>query len=193
MFGRPKQSEPTTATTEQLEESKVGGKGRPTPKRRSAEDARKKRMTPPRTRKEAAQRQRETTKAARLKTRSAMETGEERYLPPRDQGNVKRYVRNYVDSHRTVGQFLLPIFFVIFVLVFLNSPVAANVGSFAWIAVIIWIMVDSFRVLRGVKKGIASRFGADEAKGITMYALLRSWQMRRLRLPKPQVSPGDKI
>jgi hypothetical protein len=49
------------------------------------------------------------------------------------------------------------------------------------------------RIIRGVKKAITERFGADETRGITMYALMRSWQMRRLRLPKSTVRPGDAI
>jgi hypothetical protein len=46
----------------ELDEDKVGGKGRPTPSRKEAEAARKKRMTPPRTRKEATALQRQRTK-----------------------------------------------------------------------------------------------------------------------------------
>ncbi len=169
------------------------GKGRPTPSRKEAEAARKKRMAPPRNRKEAAARRREAIREARAKTRAAMETGEERYLPVRDQGPVKRYIRDYVDSHRTIGQFMIPIFFVIFVLVYVNTSWAATLGSMAWLIVIVLLALDSVRILRGVKAGIRSRFGDDATKGITMYTLLRSWQMRRLRLPKPLVKPGQPI
>lgn len=172
---------------------KASGKGRATPTRKEAEAARKKRMAPPRNRKEAAARRKEAIRASRAKTRAAMETGEERYLPVRDQGPVKRYARDYVDTHRTIGEFLLPIFFVIFALVFINTPWAAAVGNTAWLIVIVLLALDSVRIVRGVKAGIRSRFGDDATKGITMYTLLRSWQMRRLRLPKPLVKPGQPI
>jgi hypothetical protein len=191
VFGRRTSSE--QAADPAPGEAKTGGKGRPTPSRKDAEAARKKRMTPPRTRKEANALHRERMKAQRSKMRQAMETGDERYLPARDAGPVKKYVRDYVDSHRTIGQFLIPIFVAIFVLVYIRTPWAAALGSLAWMVVLAALVVDSVRIMWGVKKGVAARFGKAETKGITMYTLMRSWQMRRLRLPKPQVRPGDTI
>lgn len=172
---------------------KVGGKGRPTPTRKEAEAARKKRQAPPRDRKEAAVRRKEAIRDSRAKLRTAMETGDDRYLPARDKGPVKRFIRDYVDSHRTIGQFFLLIFFFIALLFFVNTAWAAAVGSAAWLGVIVLLVLDSIRVTRGVKAGIRERFGADATKGVTMYTLMRSWQMRRLRLPKPLVKPGDPI
>jgi hypothetical protein len=177
----------------QLEET-VGGKGRPTPSRKEAEAARKKRMTPPRTRKEANALQRERTKEARQRQRTALDGGgSDRDLPARDRGPVRGFVRDWVDSHLTAGQFLLPFMFAMFFLTLLSTVWARALSSTLFLTVIVVLAMDSFRVVRGVKKGLAERFGADEAKGITMYALLRSWQMRKLRLPKPRVSMGDPI
>jgi Protein of unknown function (DUF3043) len=59
--------------------------------------------------------------------------------------------------------------------------------------VLVLLTLDSVRIVRGLKKAITDRFGAGETHGITMYALMRSWQMRRLRLPKATVRPGDQI
>jgi len=171
----------------------VAGKGRATPSRKEAEAARKRRQAPPRDRKEAAARRKEAIRASRAKTRAAMETGEDKYLPARDQGPVKRYVRDYVDSHRTIGQYFLVVFFFIAMLFFVNTAWAAAIGSVAWVVVLALLVLDSIRVTRGVKAGIRSRFGDDATKRITMYALMRAWQMRRLRLPKPLVKPGDPI
>ncbi len=191
MFGRrstpvpPDPAEPPVVT--------VAGKGRATPSRKEAEAARKKRQAPPRDRKEAAARRKEAIRAARAKTRAAMETGEDKYLPARDQGPVKRYVRDYVDSHRTIGEFMLPIFFVIFILVYVNTEWAARFSSSAFLSVILLMIFDSVRMSRGSKAAVREKFGADQTKGITMYTLLRSWQMRRLRLPKPRVKAGASI
>jgi hypothetical protein len=173
------------------EVAKDGGKGRPTPTRKEAEAARKARMTPPKGRKAANARQREQVRSQRAKVREAMNTGDERYLPARDQGPVRRYIRDWVDSHRTIGEFMLPIFFVAFILLYIVQT--AGLGTIAWSLIIVAMGIDSVRVVRGVKAGIRERFGEAEAKGNTWYALSRSWQMRRLRLPKPQVSPGDTI
>lgn len=191
MFGRRSTSAPPEPAGEVA--GKVSGKGRATPTRKEAEAARKKRQAPPRDRKEAAARRKAAMRASREKTRTAMETGDDRYLPARDQGPVKRYIRDYVDSHRTIGQFFLVIFFFIALLFFVNTSWAAAIGSTAWVVVLVLLVLDSIRITRGVKAGIRERFGAEATSGITMYTLMRSWQMRRLRLPKPLVRPGDPI
>ncbi len=172
---------------------KPGGKGRATPSRKEAEAARMKRLTPPKSRKEASALRKEKVREARANARRGLETGEERYLPARDQGPVKRLIRNYVDSRRTIGEFMLPIFFLIFILVYVNSEWAARFSSSAFLTVILLLFMDSIRITRGAKAVVRARFGADETKGVTMYTLLRAWQMRRLRMPKPQVKAGDTI
>lgn len=192
MFGRRKTEAPE-ATTEQSP-AKPGGKGRPTPSRKEAEAARKKRLTVPRNRKEASVQRREKMREARAKQRQALESGgDDRYLPARDQGPVKRFVRDYVDSHRTIGEFMLPIFFLIFILVYVNTDWAARFSSSAFLSVILLMIFDSVRMSRGSKAAVREKFGADQTKGITLYTLLRSWQMRRLRLPKPRIKAGQPI
>jgi Protein of unknown function (DUF3043) len=192
VFGRRTAKDDSAEQAAEVD-AKLGGKGRPTPSRKEAEANRKKRMTPPRNRKEASALQRQRMKEKRQQQRAALDSGDERYLPPRDQGPVKRYIRNYIDSRYTIGQFMLPGFFVIFALFYVNQAWAARLSSSAFLTVFLLVIIDSIRIRRGVRAGIRERFGADETKGTTMYALLRSWQMRRLRLPKPQVKPGDKI
>lgn len=195
MFGRrtPPDAAASSQTPSADDSAPLTGKGRPTPTRAQAQAARKQRTAPPRNRKEAATRRKEAVRASRGKVRAAMETGDDRYLPARDQGPVKRYIRNYVDAHRTIGEFLLPIFFVIFVLAYLGTTWSPGLGNIAWLVVMALLALDSVRIIRGVKPGIRSKFGDDASKGITMYTLMRSWQMRRLRLPKPQVKPGDSV
>lgn len=178
--------------TEQVVEK--AGKGRPTPSRKEAEAARKKRLTPPRTRREANALQRERMREARQRQRSALDgAGSDKDLPVRDRGPVKGFVRDWVDSRFTAGQFLLPFMFLMFALTLVRSEWANAMSSTLFLTVLLFLVADSFRISRGVKKALAARFGEDQAKGQTMYALLRAWQMRRLRLPKPRVSVGDQI
>ncbi len=177
-----------------MELDEVQGKGRATPKRREAEAARKKRMTPPRNRKEAGAMRRQRVKEQRLKQREAMSgVGDDRFLPSRDRGPVKKLIRDYVDSRRTIGEFLIPVFLGMFVLSAVASQYTQYVGTFAWLGVLVLLGIDSVRILRGVRRVVTDRFGAEDSHGITMYALMRSWQMRRLRLPKATVRPGDQI
>jgi hypothetical protein len=189
VFGRRSKSEEVELADL---ESKVGGKGRPTPTRKEAEEARKARLAAPKGRRGQTARTKDQARDARAKMRAAMETGDDKYLPARDKGPVKRYVRDYVDSRRTIGEFLLPVFFVVFVVILL-APQYSGFGSFAWLFIIAMMVVDSIRISRGAKAGVRERFGDDETKGVTMYAVMRGWQMRRLRLPKPQVQHGDSV
>ena len=151
MFGRRTPPDPVVEEQEELDVAQ--GKGRATPKRKEAEAARKKRMTPPRNRKEASALHRERVKEQRGKQREAMAgVGDDRFLPARDQGPVKKLIRDYIDSRRTIGEFLIPVFLVMFVVAI--RAVAASpqyIGTFAWLAVLALLAVDSVRIVRGVK------------------------------------------
>lgn len=199
MFGRRSASETTEPATEPARTTSgatemSSGKGRATPKRKEAEALRKKRLTAPRTKKEAHALNREKVKEHRQKQRQALAgAGEDKFLPERDRGPAKRFVRDYVDSHRTLGEFLIPVFLVMFVLALFLSPYTQFIGSFAWLVVLSALIIDSIRILRGMRKALAERFGSVDTQGLTMYTLMRSAQMRRLRLPKPAIKPGDPI
>jgi hypothetical protein len=59
--------------------------------------------------------------------------------------------------------------------------------------VLLTAVVDTFLMYRGLKKKIAAKFGDDAAaaKGNGMYAAMRAFQMRRSRMPRPQVKRGE--
>jgi len=173
------------------------GKGRPTPSRREAEAARKKQMKTPMTRKEQAKRDRAAREEIRLKQRDALKSGDERYLPAREQGPVRRFTRDYVDRRRNFAEYLLPFLVVLLVLFTVSSGFSAQVQTaltaFAYPFLILGTVLDEVVMVRGLKKELRARFGADEIKGTTSYAVLRSTQLRRFRLPKPQVKRGETL
>src|SRR3954453_11258622 len=78
------------------------GKGRPTPKRRDAE-RRRQPIVAPKNRKEASRLQRERPREARKDNREGVARGDQRRLAPRDAGPARAFVRDYVDSRRTVA------------------------------------------------------------------------------------------
>lgn len=167
------------------------GKGRPTPSRREAEEARKRQMKTPMTRKEQAKRERAARAELRAKQQAAMRTGEEKFLPARERGPVRRFLRDYVDRRWNIAEFLLPILVLILLLSLVNQPWALTGVSALWAFTIVAVILDTFVLLRGVKKEIAARgFDPEDAGGARFYALLRSTQLRRFRLPKPQVDRG---
>ena len=99
MFRRTKSPEPAQPTV-----VKEGGKGRPTPSRREAEAARKARAKAGMDKKAAKQLLRERRAAENAKMRQGLKTGDERYLPPRDQGPVRRFVRDFVDARVSMAE-----------------------------------------------------------------------------------------
>ena len=173
------------------------GKGRATPSRKEAEAARKKQMKTPTTRKEQAKRERAAREALRVKQREALKNGDERYLPAREQGPVRRFSRDYVDRRWNVAEFLLP-FLVVLLLFFMvagsmSPKVTDALTVFVYPVVILATVFDEIFMVRGLKKQIRARFGDDAVKGTTTYAVLRSTQLRRFRLPKVQVKRGETL
>jgi hypothetical protein len=169
------------------------GKGRPTPKRRDAERARKERISAPRDRREAARLQRQRARAERAKIQQALMTGDERYLPPRDKGPVRRFCRDFVDSRRTLGEYLLPFFLVIFFAMMIPVPQVQLVAYYLWLVAIIVVPVDLILLGRRLKRQLRERFPDESHRGAVLYGVMRATQIRRLRLPKPQVAPGDTV
>lgn len=161
-------------------------KGRPTPSRKDAESKRKVSTLAPVIGKEAKQREKTLARERRVATRAAYLRGDENALPVRDRGPVRRFVRDEVDARRSVGEFFLPIIFVVLLLsVFPNL----TVNLFAIVlmyTVLLFAVVDGFFLSRKLKKQIIAKFPDANTKGLGMYGWLRSTQMRRLRAPKPQ-------
>ena len=174
-----------------------GGKGRATPSRKAAEAARRDRVKPPLDRRSAARAGRLQTRDERLKARQALVSGDERALPARDKGPVRRFARDYVDSRRTPGEFMLPAMVLLLPLT-LGINVISNlaVRSYVVLATYLYmltIIVGTTLMARRVKREAAARFPDADLRGTGLYASMRSVQPRRWRLPKARVKVGDPI
>jgi hypothetical protein len=167
-------------------------KGRPTPKRSEAQSQRRTLATAPKSRKDAAKRARDERRAQLRKQREALATGDERYLPPRDKGPVRRFVRDFVDSRLSIAEFFLPLAVIILVLSMVQNRSLQNIALLLWLGVIIMIVVDSIGITFRLKKQLRERFPDENRRGAIAYGLMRTLQMRRLRLPKPQVKRGER-
>ncbi|MFP5346241.1 MAG: DUF3043 domain-containing protein [Actinomycetes bacterium] len=187
MFGRRKtQPEASPPPVE-----RPGAKNRPTPKRSDVEAARKRPLVPA-DRKVAAKAAREQARQDRVRAREAMLTGDDRYLPPRDKGPVKRYVRDFVDARWNAGEWFLIVALVV-VALSLTRSATTQVASYAvlW-AMILFCLVDGFLLSRQLKRRIRGKFGDEGlAGGAVRYGVLRAFQLRRVRLPKPTVKRGQ--
>ncbi|MFB6816396.1 DUF3043 domain-containing protein [Streptomyces sp. NPDC056347] len=168
-------------------------KGRPTPKRSDAQSQRRRASSgAPLDRKEAMRRQREARRADLAKQREALSNGDERYLPVRDKGPVRRFVRNYVDSRFCVAEFFLPMAVVILILSVIQVQNIQTISLLLWLVVIVLIVLDSIGIAIRLKKQLKERFPDTPKRGAVAYGLMRTLQMRRLRLPKPQVKRGER-
>ena len=167
-------------------------KGRPTPKRSEAQSQRRSVASTPTNRKEAAKQQREDRRRALAKQREALASGDERYLPARDKGPVRKFARDTIDARFNVAEFFLPMAVVILVLSMVQIPQLQNIALLLWLFVIVMIVVDSIGIAIRLKKQLNERYPDESKHGAVAYALMRSLQMRRLRLPKPQVKRGER-
>lgn len=186
MLGRRKQTPQTAIVTAP---ERLGAKNRPTPSRKEAEAARKRPLVP-NDRRAATKASREAARLQRLKAREAMMGGEEKYLPARDRGPVRRYVRDYVDARVNVGEFLLPVMLVVLLAsVFSGQGQLAVVVFFAMYGLVALAVIDGFVLGLRLKRRLVARFGAEQVgRGAVMYGVLRAFQLRRSRIPRPQVA-----
>ena len=167
-------------------------KGRPTPKRSEAQTQRRSVANTQTTRKEAAKRQRDERRVQLDRQRQALASGDERYLPARDKGPVRKFARDFIDSRFCVAEFFLPMAVLILVLSVVKVAQLQNIALLLWLVVIVLILIDSIISAFRLKNQLNARFPDVPKKGAIAYALMRSLQMRRLRLPKPQVKRGER-
>ena len=190
MFRRNK-SETDTQPADAAE--KVGGKGRPTPTRREAEAAARARAKVPRTRKEIAKAQRAARVESSQKVRSAMKSGDERYFLARDKGPVRSFIRDFVDSRFSFIELMIPLLILTMVLGYSGNPSLANMGNTILLGTMLLVVVDMLLMRRRMRRELARRFPSESTKGTTYYAVMRSLQMKFMRLPKAKVKIGQKL
>lgn len=194
-------------------------KGRPTPKRNEVERERGIRRGPveaPLTSKEARQRRKELKasmskeelKAVKARERAErreqrriaderMAAGDPRYMLPRDQGQERKFVRDWVDSRRFLANVFLPFALILLLIMMIGTslPKLANIASLIAMVLIIGLIIEGIYIGRRANKLVRERFPktSEGAWGLGFYAYSRASQPRRLRTPRPQVSIGDEL
>lgn len=186
----PSPAEPPPAPT------KPGGKGRPTPKRRDAE-ARGLHPVVPTDRKAAKREARARQDEAWRLQRRAMATGDERYLPARDKGPVKRYIRDYVDARFCLGEVFMPMALGLMVMMLgvsffpqLISPYISVYFMLGVYGLMLAAIADAVICWWMLRKRLYAKFGQDKVRAqgmIFWYIFTRSFNLRKWRQPAPQV------
>ena len=165
-------------------------KGHRTPTRKEQEAARKRPLVPS-DRRLASKQSRTQMQAARERARIGMANGEEKYLPMRDKGPQKKYVRDYIDARFSVGEVLIPVMFAVILLTLVPNPEVQTIGILALWAFFLVAVIDVILLGFLLTRKLKAKFGENKVERVRWYAAMRALQLRPLRLPKPQVKRGQ--
>ena len=197
LFRRSKSETPTAPTAggstrvdsaEAL--ARASGKGRPTPTRKEAEAAARARAKAALDPKASKAKQRSYQAERSREIRAGIKAGDERFLPTRDQGPVRRFVRDFVDHRLSMAEFAIPL---LFSSLLASAAGFAEVGTGIMNATMIVVVLDSILLRFRMRRELTRRFPGESLKGTTFYAFMRALQLRFMRLPKPQVRLGQQL
>lgn len=183
---------PNADSSAQPDENAVATKkGRPTPSRKEAQAQRAQPLVGsaarPKTKSE-----KQAVADARERARLGYASGEDRYLPARDKGPQRRYVRDFVDARTSIGEWMLAVMFLALIMTFVNDRVINMISLFTIWGYLAAMIIDSTILSVNLKRRMIAKFGAEKLeKGLAWYGIMRSIQFRRLRLPKPQTRRGE--
>lgn len=216
VFGRKNKKAETEAAQPQVVEEPQAPvdpkftpkKGRPTPSRKEREAARRRPLVgggdhalanDREARAELRRREREDNAKLRARQNEALRGGDQRFLPLVDQGPQRRYIRDYVDARRNLGDFMLIVLLVLLVGGWIGQGVSGSsevgvsiyYGSVyaMYAAMLLWV-IDYFILWRGLKKKLIAKFG-EVQRGGGMYTFNRVMMVRRWRRPVPMVKYGE--
>ena len=182
------------------------GKGRPTPKRREAESRRRgPAPPPPRTTREAMRRSRGNKaerkelsakrKEMRVEQRQRMMAGDDQYLPAKEKGPVKAYLRDLIDSRRHLLGLFMPLALLVFVALLAPNRAIQSYTTVVCLLMLLAMILEGVLNGRRLSRQVRAKFPKENIRGASLgwYAFVRASQIRKLRMPKPRVRPGDKV
>lgn len=176
---------------EQKAQEPTAGKGRPTPKRKDAQAQNLRPLVPKdrdASRKAVKARMRERENAEY----EAMQTGDVNHMPKAERLPWRIYIRDYVDARFNLGEFFIPVAFVILVVsifVTYKWPTLALPLMVLMYVYLFAVIIDIAIMWRKLKKKLIEKYGEKSvARGMrsASYAWSRAIQIRRWRLPKPR-------
>ncbi|WP_292991380.1 DUF3043 domain-containing protein [Mycobacterium sp.] len=183
-------------------------KGRPTPRRdagrrgpvapapmtSSEARARRKSLAGPKLSREERKAQSAVRRAQTNERRERMMNGDERYLLSRDQGPVRRYVRDIVDARRNVLGLFMPSALGLMFFMFAIPQLQFYVSP-AMLLLMAVMALDGLLLGRKVTRRVDEKFPEDTESRLklALYATSRASQLRRMRAPRPQVKHGARV
>jgi hypothetical protein len=198
------------AAESDLAKGQTARKGRPTPKRVEAEGRRRGPVPPPpRTQREAMKRNRdlrpkmtrEERGKAQNERRERMMAGDDAYLMPKDRGPVKAFVRDVIDSRRNFMGLFMPMAILVLVSYFAQVAVPSMglvLQEYVMLACLVFLLamvVEAIMLGRLAARLARTKFPKETigTASIVWYTFTRASQVRRLRVPRPRVRPGETV
>jgi hypothetical protein len=183
-------------------------KGRPTPRRdggrkgpiapapmtASEARARRKSLSGPKLSREERKAQSSERRSQTAERRERMMAGDERYLLTRDQGPVRRYVRDIVDSRRNVLGLFMPSALTLLFIMFAVPQLQLFISP-AMLVLMALMMLDGLILGRKVARRVDENFpeNTESRWKLGFYAASRASQMRRMRTPRALVKHGSSV
>jgi hypothetical protein len=183
-------------------------KGRPTPRRdagrkgpvapapmtSSEARARRKSLAGPKLSRQERKEQSTVRRAQMNDRRDRMMNGDERYLLSRDQGPVRRYIRDIVDARRNVLGLFMPSALGLMFFMFAVPQLQFYVSP-AMLVLMTVMALDGIILGRKVSRMVDEKFPEDTESRwkLGLYATSRASQLRRMRAPRPQVKHGASV
>jgi Protein of unknown function (DUF3043) len=185
-------------------------KGRPTPSRSAAARrkgpvapapmtsaearARRKSLAGPKLSREERRANSAVRRSEMADRRERMMAGDERYLLTRDQGPVRRFVRDLVDARRNVLGLFMPSALMLLFVMFAVPQLQLYISP-AMLVLMGAMMLDGIILGRKVARRVDEKFPDDTESRwkLGLYAASRASQMRRMRAPRPQVKHGASV
>jgi Protein of unknown function (DUF3043) len=166
-------------------------KGRPTPKRSEAERKRRQPITGsrpqsgPRTPEDKAR-----ARTERARKYEAANRGEAWALNPKDRGAARGLARDYIDSKRRISEYFMYIIVLLLIAAFAGGSAGQKFVSPMILVLAVLLLIESQLVKAALRRLLNDRMPGEPMRGLTLYAMMRALQIRKLRVPAPRVRPG---
>ncbi|WEV41412.1 DUF3043 domain-containing protein [Bifidobacterium sp. ESL0682] len=190
-FSKDKSTDSAQTTVEQTNKvQETEGKGRPTPKRKEAQE-RNLHPLVPKNRKADRKAAKERIRKKEDEQYEAMRTGDLPHMPRIERDPVHIYIRDYIDARFNLAEYFIPVLFGVMILMlviaFIWPAFYTPLGILMYVYIIV-AAIDIFLMWHKLKKKIVEKFG-EKAVGkgthVCSYACSRALQLRRWRVPKP--------
>jgi hypothetical protein len=90
-------------------------------------------------------------------------------------------------------ELMIPLLVIAMVLGYTGNTRMLVISNFLLMGTLLLILIDSLLLRFRLRRELVRRFPNESLKGTTYYAMVRSMQMKFMRMPKARVKVGEKL